>query len=50
MIMFFDDFPRGTQWRPQEISEGMAVTAEKRSSTPIRDDATPFYNVFAGTK
>jgi hypothetical protein len=30
------------------LSEGVAVTVEKRSSTPIRDNTTPFYNVFAG--
>jgi hypothetical protein len=28
----------------------VAVTVEKRSSTPIRDNTTPFYNVFAGKK
>jgi hypothetical protein len=38
------------QWRSQEISEGMAVTVKKRSSTPIRDNITPFYNVFAEKK
>jgi hypothetical protein len=38
------------QWRSQEISGGMSVTIEKRSSTPIRDNIIPFYNVFAGKK
>jgi hypothetical protein len=38
------------QWRSQEISEGMAVTVKKRSSTHIRDNIIPFYNVFAEKK
>jgi hypothetical protein len=38
------------QWRSQEISEGVAVTVGKRSSTPIRDNATTFYNVFPEKK
>jgi hypothetical protein len=32
------------------MSEGAAVTVEKRSSTPIRGNITHFYNVFAGKK